>query len=120
MTAAFAHPSYEPDHAPAAPILVVGDTANARARARRTAEGLQRPLIADLSASEAIDCLDERVRLSALWIELDEAPGPAERRLLHRADKEVRRKDFGVAIAMPHERIDEVLCELSDFAAIEF
>ncbi len=111
-----AAPSFSPDYAHAArpPIMVVGDTASARARARSTAGATGLSLLRDLTASEALDMLDERVTLSALWIELDEPLSPAERALLRRADRETGRRQFGVVVSTRLAHIDEVLSELGD------
>ncbi|WP_344709794.1 MarR family transcriptional regulator [Sphingomonas humi] len=94
--------------------MVVGDTIAARQRARHAAEMSGFVTLSDLSPAEAIDALEERATLSALWIELDEAPTSPVRRLLERAGREAARKKFGVVIATRLEQIDDVLCDLAD------
>lgn len=110
-TSSFAYDNYEPIRAP---IMVVGDTPGARERARQTSGLSGLPILSELSPAEAIDALDERATLSALWIELDEEPTLPVRRLLERAGREAARKRFGVVVATRLERIDEVLAELGD------
>lgn len=96
------------------PIMVVGDTPDARARARTTAAATGLEILRDLTAAEALDMLDERVSLSALWIELDETLNLPERKLLQRADRETRRQQYGVVVATRLTHIDDVLSEIGD------
>jgi DNA-binding MarR family transcriptional regulator len=97
-----------------APIMVVGDTPSARQRARKTAELSGLRTLSELTPSEAMEALDERATLSALWIELDDEPTPPVRRLLERAGREAARKRFGVVLAIRLEQVDEVLADLAD------
>jgi hypothetical protein len=94
--------------------MVVGDSASARARARDTAELSGLPVLSELSPTEAIEALEERASLSALWIELDEEPSLPVRRLLERAGREAARKRFGVVLSVRLEHIDHVLADLHD------
>ena len=92
-TSSFVYDSSEPVRAP---IMVVGDTPSGRQRARHVAglSGLR--TLSDLSPAEAVEALEERATLSALWIELDVEPTLPVRRLLERAGREAARKCFGV------------------------
>jgi hypothetical protein len=94
--------------------MVVGDTPSARQRARRTAELSGLRTLSELTPEEAMEALEERATLSALWIELDQEPTPQVQRLLARAGREAARKCFGVVLAIRLEQIDEVLAELAD------
>jgi hypothetical protein len=94
--------------------MVVGDTPSARQRARRTAELSGLRTLSELTPEEAMEALEERATLSALWIELDQEPTPQVQRLLAWAGREAARKCFGVVLAIRLEQIDEVLAELAD------
>jgi hypothetical protein len=94
--------------------MVVGDTPAGRQRARHTAELSGLRTLSDLSPAEAIEALEERATLSALWIELDEDPTLPGRLLLERAGREAARKQFGVVVSTRIEQVDEVLAELAD------
>lgn len=113
MTAAQSVLSYDSAPSSRAPILVVGDSSAARLRGRMTAETTGLRILGEASPSEALGSLDEQVRLSALWIELDKGPDVAAQRLLQRADREAKRGSFGVVVAARLPFIDEILCELS-------
>nr|WP_314446474.1 winged helix DNA-binding protein [uncultured Sphingomonas sp.] len=110
-TSSFAYNIAEPARAP---IMVVGDTPAARQRARHTAELSDLRILSELSPAEAMEALDERATLSALWIELDEEPTLPVRRLLERAGRESARKRFGVVVATRLEQVDHVLADLAD------
>lgn len=114
MTVATSALLYETAEPIRAPIMVVGDTPAARHRARDTAELSGLRTLSELSPAEAVEALEERATLSALWIELDEEPTLPVRRLLERAGREAARKRFGVVVATRLEQIDEVLAELAD------
>jgi DNA-binding MarR family transcriptional regulator len=94
--------------------MVVGDTISARERARSTVELTGLPTLAELTPEEAMEVLEERATLSALWIELDEEPSLPLRRLLQRAAREAARKRFGVVLAIRLEQVDEVQGDLAD------
>lgn len=119
MTAASSMLRYDSAAAPRSPVMVVGDTGQARRRARDTAETSGLRVIGDLTPDEALGSLDEQVGLTALWVELDERPGTAERRLLQRADREARQGRFGVVVASRLSFIDEVISELSGEGHVE-
>ena len=110
-TSSFVYDSSEPVRAP---IMVVGDTPAARQRARNTSELSGLRTLSELSPAEAIEALEERATLSALWIELDEEPTLPVRRLLERAGREAARKQFGVVVAARMEQLDAVLADLAD------
>lgn len=114
MTAATSSLRYDNADPVRAPIMVVGDTAAARNRARYIAQLSGLRTLSDLSPTEAMENLDERATLSALWIELDEEPTLPVRRLLDRAGREAARKRFGVVIATRLEQLDEVIASLAD------
>jgi DNA-binding MarR family transcriptional regulator len=115
MTAAMSVPRYPmPDAGKPLPVLVVGDTHSARFRARATIETGGLDVLDDVSPERALDHLDGRPHLSAIWIELDEAPALAVRRLLERSDRDGRAAGFGVVVATRLEHVDEVLCDLSN------
>lgn len=114
MAAASSAFHYQDYDASKPPIMVVGDTKASRTRALNTAEASGLQVLSELTPAETLDKLDEQVRLSALWIELDEPPSLAARRLLERAGRESRRKGFGVVIATRVEHIDEILCDTAD------
>ena len=114
MTVAACSFSYDNAQPVRAPIMVVGDTPSARQRARHAAELSGLRTLSDLSPAEAVEALEERATLSALWIELDEGPTLPVRRLLARAAREAARKSFGVVVATRLEQVDEVLCDLAD------
>lgn len=114
MTVASSSFFYDTAQPVRAPIMVVGDTASARQRARHSAEISGLRTLSDLSPTEAVEALEERATLSALWIELDEEPTLPVRRLLERAGREAARKSFGVVVATRLEQVDEVLCDLAD------
>jgi DNA-binding MarR family transcriptional regulator/CheY-like chemotaxis protein len=110
-TSSFVYESAEPVRAP---IMVVGDTPAARQRARHTSELSGLRTLSELSPAEAIEALEERPTLSALWIELDEEPSLPVRRLLERAGREAARKKFGVVVAARMEQLNAVLADLAD------
>ncbi|UUR09186.1 helix-turn-helix domain-containing protein [Sphingomonas glaciei] len=110
-TSPFIYDNAEPIRAP---IMVVGDTPAARQRARTTAELSGLRTLSELSPAEAVEALEERATLSALWIELDDEPTLPVRRLLDRAGREAARKSFGVVVATRLEQVDEVLAQLAD------
>src|SRR5690242_19373667 len=110
-TSSFVYDSSEPVRAP---IMVVGDTPAARQRARHTSEPSSLRTLSELSPAEAIEALEERATLSALWIELDGEPTLPVRRLLERAGREAARKQFGVVVAARMEQLDAVLADLDD------
>jgi hypothetical protein len=114
MTVATSALRYDNPQPSRAPIMVVGDTPGARQRARQTAELSGLRTLSDLSPAEAVEALEERATLSALWIELDDAPTLPVRRLLERAGREAARKRFGVVVTARLEQLDEVLAELAD------
>lgn len=114
MTAATSSLRYDNADPVRAPIMVVGDTAAARNRARSIAQLSGLRTLSDLSPTEAMENLDERATLSALWIELDEEPTLPVRRLLERAGREAARKRFGVVVATRLEQLDEVVASLAD------
>lgn len=114
MTAATSSLRYDNADPVRAPIMVVGDTAAARNRARSIAQLSGLRTLSDLSPTEAMENLDERATLSALWIELDEEPTLPVRRLLERAGREAARKRFGVVVATRLEQLDEVIASLAD------
>jgi hypothetical protein len=115
MTAAMSVPRYPmPDAGKPLPVLVVGDTHSARFRARATIEAGGLDVLDDVSPEQALEHLDGRPHLSAIWIELDEAPALAVRRLLERSDRNGRAAGFGVVVATRLEHVDEVLCDLSN------
>ncbi len=70
--------------------------------------------MSELSPAEAIEALEERATLSALWIEFDEEPSLPVRRLLERAGREAARKKFGVVVSARMEQLDAVLADLAD------
>lgn len=114
MTAASFSLNYDQTQPVRAPIMVVGDSAAARTRGRATTELSGVEILTDLSPVEALEALEERATLSALWIELDDQPTLPVRRLLERAAREAARKRFGVVLATRLEHIDEVLVDLGD------
>lgn len=114
MTVATSSLIYDLAEPARAPIMVVGDTPAARERGRHTSELSGLRLLAELSPAEAVEALEERATLSALWIELDEEPSLPVRRLLERAGREAARKHCGVVVATRLERVDTVLADLGD------
>jgi DNA-binding MarR family transcriptional regulator len=114
MTVATSPLLYDHAEVARAPIMVVGDTASARERARTTAELTGLRTLCELTPAEALEALEERATLSALWIELDEEPTLPARRLLERAGREAARKQFGVVLATRLEQVDMVLADLAD------
>ncbi|NJC06949.1 DNA-binding MarR family transcriptional regulator/CheY-like chemotaxis protein [Sphingomonas kaistensis] len=114
MTVATSSLRYDNAEPARAPIMVVGDTPAARHRARTTAELSGLRTLSELSPAEAVEALEERATLSALWIELDDEPTLPVRRLLDRAGRESARKSFGVVVATRLEQVDEVLAQLAD------
>jgi DNA-binding MarR family transcriptional regulator len=114
MTVASSFLRYDNAEPLRAAVMVVGDTLASRQRARHTAglSGLR--ILSELSPAEAVDALEERATLSALWIELDEEPTPSVCRLLERAGREAARKRFGVVVATRLELVDQVLGVLGD------
>ena len=114
MTVATSAVTYDHAQPTRAPIMVVGDTLSARSRGRATAELSGHSVLSDLTPAEAIDALEERATLSALWIELDDAPTVPGRRLIERASSEAARMRFGVVLATRLEHIDEVVADLGD------
>ncbi|WP_300973976.1 MarR family transcriptional regulator [Sphingomonas sp. LHG3406-1] len=94
--------------------MVVGDSEDARRRAVGTASLSEVSLLSDLTPAEASEALDERATLSAIWIELDEAPGAAVRRLLDKAGREAARKSCGVVLSLRLEHLDETLQHVGD------
>lgn len=114
MTAAVSVPRYDlPETEVRLPVLVVGDTHVSRYRARATVEASGWDVLEALTPEQALDRLEARQRLAAIWIELDEAPALAARRMLERADREGRAAKHGVVVATRIEHVDEVLCDLS-------
>jgi DNA-binding MarR family transcriptional regulator len=114
MTAASLAPRLDSFEAARPPIMVIGDTHAARDRGRCTVEASGLLVRSELTPAEAIDLLDEQASLSALWIEIDEVPSLAARRLLERADREARRCRLGVVVATRLEHVDDILFGLSD------
>lgn len=114
MTVATSPLLYDSAEPVRAPIMVVGDTRGARERARYAAELSGLKTLSELSPGEAIEALEQQAALSALWIELDEAPTLPVRRLLERAGRTAARKRCGVVVATRLEQVDEVLCDLGD------
>jgi DNA-binding MarR family transcriptional regulator len=98
------------------PVLVVGDSHATRFRARATVEAAGWDVLADLSPEQSLDLLDNGLVVAAIWIELDEAPTLAGRRLLERADTQTRAQQRAVVVATRLEHVDEVLCDLSGSA----
>lgn len=94
-------------------VLVAGDTHAARFRARSTVDAAGLDVLDDLPPEQALDLLSGPLRLDAIWIELDNAPSLAARRLLERADALSCRLKVGLIIATSLEHVDEVLCGLS-------
>lgn len=119
MTRAASLLSYDPHSGDRRPILVVGDTEGARHRAFCTAEATGLDVLSELTPIEALESLDERVGLSALWIELDECPSAAGRRLLRRADAEARRASFGVVVSSRLPLFHDIMCELASDSMLE-
>lgn len=96
------------------PIMVVDDTHAARFRGRATVEASGFDVLPELTPADALDALEQQSSLSAIWIELDETPSLAARRLLERADRESARRMVKVVVATPLEHIDDVLKDLPD------
>lgn len=113
MTATARPPRYDDAADQRQPIMVVGDCAAARTRARLTAEASGLRVLGDLTPLEALDSLDERVGLAALWIEFDHFPDLAGQRLLRRADLDARAGTHGVVVAGRLDFIDDILRDTS-------
>lgn len=114
MTAAPSLLRYDVPGAHHAPVLIVGDTSAARARAAETVHAAGVSVIAECAPVEALDALDGRVNMAALWIEMDDAPGVAMRRLLARGDRDAGAKRFNMIVSTRLEHVDDVLSELRD------
>lgn len=113
MTAAVPFAFSSPHDQGRLPVLVVGDTHGSRYRARASVEASGWSVLDDLTPEGALDRLERRPALSAIWIELDEAPTLAARRFLERADGEGRHSALGLVVATRLEHVDQVLCDLS-------
>lgn len=108
MSRAFAQPSYV-QGVPLPPVLVIGDTANARARASRTVDSSEFVGLAPLSMDEAADGLGRSGSLSAIWLELHEAPNANGQRLLERIGTDAARLSNGLVVSTKIDHLDEVL-----------
>jgi DNA-binding MarR family transcriptional regulator len=101
------------------PVLVIGDTANARARASGTVGSSEFVGLSAVSLDEAAEGLGRSASLSAIWLEMDEAPSPAGRRLLERLGTDAARLANGLVVATRIEHLDEVLsCLRTDRAEL--
>lgn len=98
----------------AAPVLLIGDTASARARARFTIDSSNFDSAAILTMEEAGEDVGRMASLSAIWLEFDERPGKGGRRLLERIGEEAARFSAGVIVSTPMDHLDEVLLWLGD------
>lgn len=108
MSRAFAQPTYAQEPAPP-PVLVVGDTPNARERARFTVDSSEYGASSILTMNEAAEDLGRAGAVSAIWIELDEGPSKTATRLLERIGVDAARLGTGVIVSTRLQYLDEVL-----------
>ena len=108
MSRAYAQNSY--DQGPALPpILVIGDTPNARDRARRTVDASDYEASAILTMGEAAEDLGRAGALSAIWLEVEDTPTAAAKRLLECIGVEAARLGTAVVVSTRLQHLDEVL-----------
>lgn len=100
------------------PVLVVGDTHSARYRARATVEASGLDVLDALTPEQALDRLDKAPGLAAVFIELEETPTLAARRLLERTDQQAHASGTMLVVATWLEHVDDVLCDLSGSAEL--
>lgn len=91
----------------AAPVLIIGDTEMARARACSTV-ALSGMRVADAVAPEiASDRIAQQIAASVLWVELDEA-GPGAADLLERVASDVAEQRYPAVLAVRADALDRV------------
>ena len=107
MSRAFSQLDYGAQQPP--PILVIGDTASARDKARVTAESAGFMVSRLLPLDEAVERLGEQAGLPPIWLELAEAPGLTGQRLLERLGRRNSARREALVVSTKLEHLDEVL-----------
>lgn len=108
MSRAYAQPLYSQSPS-TPPVLIIGDTAVARERARKTLDISDYDSAAILSMGEAAEDLGRAGALSTVWLEFTDAPTAGGRRLLQRIAADAARLSSGVVVSVPIDHLDEVL-----------
>src|SRR4028119_2308758 len=80
-------------------VLVVGDTHGSRFKARRSVDASGLRVLGVLTPEEALQRLEAAPLLSAMWIEFEDAPTLAGRRMLERADSAGRVGKLPIIVA---------------------
>ena len=109
----YASPSDHPDlsFSGGPPVLVIGDTSRAIAKAAASVECAGARIGARLELEEASPRLKRQAAAAAVWIEID---GHAPRELLRQVDGDASRGRYGAIISTPSNLIDDVASCIED------
>lgn len=96
-----------------APMIVVGSSSAARARAIGQVEAAGMRLAAAVSVGDAVERIDRQVRSSAVWVELDEDEGAPLDRLLDRIDGDAKAGRYAAIVCASPAMLDVVSARLA-------
>lgn len=88
------------------PVLITGDTSEARARARATVTSAGLRVAEAVEIKEASRRLDRQAAASALWIELDGDLDPAVTAVLHQISANASDQRYPAVVAVPAAQLD--------------
>lgn len=99
------------DHYGAAPILIAASSERAARRAAETIDDDKAPYCS-VPISELMSRLDRQSNTAALWLELEDDPGPELDRILDRIDAEAGAGHFAAIIAAPQSMVDPIFTRI--------
>jgi hypothetical protein len=96
-----------------APLLAIGDSPAAIARASQTAKAAGLRLAGAVPVVEATQRLDQQLNNGAVWMELESEPTPHLDGLLTRLEADASRGLYPVVVVITRDLIDLVFAQLS-------
>jgi DNA-binding MarR family transcriptional regulator len=94
------------------PVLIVASSETAARRVANIADGAKLPYFS-IGVDDVLARLDQQASAAALWLELDNDPGPALDPILDRIESEVGAGRFPAIIAAPSSLIDPIAARIS-------
>jgi DNA-binding MarR family transcriptional regulator len=93
------------------PVLIAASSELAARRSAATAEGAELPFVS-IPVAAMLARLDKQTSAAAMWLELEDDPGPELDRILDRIDAEVGAGHFPAIISAPRSMIDPIAARI--------